>query len=107
VREAAERLADSHAILLDVRAHSEYLSQRIDGARNIMYGVLPRYLDELPKDMPIIVVCASGARSQIAASLLQMHGFQEVMNMAGGLNAWLAEGLPVIEGLGEGEPSAG
>ncbi|MFQ3567907.1 MAG: rhodanese-like domain-containing protein [Aggregatilineales bacterium] len=105
--EAAERLANSDAILLDVRAHSEYLSQRIDGARNIMYGVLPRYLDELPKDMPIIVLCASGARSQIAASLLQMHGFQEVMNVAGGLNAWLEAGLPVIEGMGEGRPNAG
>ena len=52
-------------------------------------------LSELPKDRPLLVYCAGGYRSSIAASLLQRHGFDRVQEIAGGLSAWEAAGLPV------------
>jgi hydroxyacylglutathione hydrolase len=93
---AAAQIESGNALLLDVRNASELESERIDGAQHIMYGLLPDHLDELPTDKPIIVHCASGVRSQLAASLLQTHGFTKVASMDGGLDDWKAAGLPII-----------
>lgn len=95
---AAARLERGDALLLDVRNASEVESERIEGAQHIMYGLLPDHLNELPADKPIIIHCASGIRSQLAASLLQAHGFSHVSSMAGGLSGWREAGLPVVEG---------
>ena len=51
----------------------------------------------MPKGQPVIVHCQGGARSAIAASLLQAEGVSDVLNMAGGFNEWRAAGLPVEE----------
>jgi hydroxyacylglutathione hydrolase len=51
-------------------------------------------LSELPRDRPLIVYCAGGYRSSIAASLLQRQGFTEVSEIAGGITAWEAAHLP-------------
>ena len=50
---------------------------------------------ELPADRPLLVYCAGGYRSSIAASLLQRHGFTQVSEIAGGITAWEAAKLPV------------
>ena len=50
---------------------------------------------DLPRDTPIAVHCQGGTRSAIAASLLQAQGFTNVANVAGGIQAWTAAGLPV------------
>lgn len=97
VEDAAPRIQSAQALLIDVRAQSEYASGHIEGATHIMYGTLPEHLDELPRDQPIILQCASGTRSQIAASLLQMQGFTDVANLRGGIDAWRAAGLPVTK----------
>jgi hydroxyacylglutathione hydrolase len=98
VYETARRIGSGKSLLLDVRSQNEYDSVHIEGAQHIFYGWLQKRLDDLPKDREIIIHCTTGARSQIAASLLQMHGFEHVANMEGGLDAWLAAGLPVVEG---------
>jgi rhodanese-related sulfurtransferase len=52
-------------------------------------------LDELPKDQDIVVVCRSGRRSKIGASILQEAGFTRVESMSGGLNEWAAANYPL------------
>ncbi len=88
-------LLSGGALILDVRAKSEYDEAHIPGAIHAFYGTLARQLDTLPSDRTLLVTCASGIRSQIATSLLQKHGFQNVLLIDGGMNAWQAYGLPV------------
>ncbi len=86
--------AESAPFVLDVRAVAEWNSGHIAGARHIMGGDLPARVNELPKDQPIHVICASGYRSSIASSVLRRAGFPHVLNTTGGMNAWRNRGLP-------------
>jgi rhodanese-related sulfurtransferase len=94
----AERMmgtADRRPVMVDVRAPGERRQKRIAGSLGIPLGHLGERLSELPANRPIVVYCAGGYRSSIAASLLQRHGFAPVSEMAGGIAAWDAGQLPV------------
>jgi hydroxyacylglutathione hydrolase len=91
--ELSNRLPQNGLVILDVRNRSEYNAQHIVGAQHIALGHLPQHLDELPKDKPLIVQCATGYRSQIATSLLRARGFTNAINLSDGINAW-AKWLP-------------
>ena len=94
---AAERLASSDSpVLLDVRAPREHEARRIDGSLNVPLNHLDERLHELDPSRPILVHCAGGYRSSIAASILQQHGFASVSDVAGGITAWEASGLARI-----------
>jgi rhodanese-related sulfurtransferase len=67
----------------------------VPGSVGIPLNHLTARLDELPRDRPIVVYCAGGYRSSIAASLLQLHGFERVAEIAGGMAAWDAARLPI------------
>ncbi len=97
VRAAAERIRRG-AMVLDVRAVSEYREKRIAGAVNLPYHDLPERIDELPRDRSLVIHCATGVRSQIAASLLERHNFADFAHVEGGLDAWIVAGLPVEKG---------
>jgi hydroxyacylglutathione hydrolase len=75
-------------VLLDVRAPGEWEQERIEAAVNIPLSRLPERLDSLPRDRQIVVHCASGYRSAIAAGLLERAGFEDVADLVGGLGAW-------------------
>ncbi|MFI6875560.1 rhodanese-like domain-containing protein [Streptomyces sp. NPDC050400] len=60
----------------------------IDGALHISLGELPHRLDEIPRDRPLVLHCAGGHRSSIAASLLRHEGFEDVSDVLGGWAAW-------------------
>ncbi|HZM62396.1 MAG TPA: MBL fold metallo-hydrolase [Vicinamibacterales bacterium] len=91
--EVQELLASSSPpLVLDIRNPKEVAQRRLEGSVNIPLNHLRDRLDELPKDRPILVHCAGGYRSSIAAGLLQQRGF-EVIELAGGLAAWDAAGL--------------
>jgi glyoxylase-like metal-dependent hydrolase (beta-lactamase superfamily II)/rhodanese-related sulfurtransferase len=96
---AADRVAAAGAerapILVDVRAPGERQQKRIAGSVGIPLTQLRQRLTELPPDRALLVYCAGGYRSSIAASLLQRHGFKEVSEIAGGIAAWDAGKLPV------------
>jgi glyoxylase-like metal-dependent hydrolase (beta-lactamase superfamily II)/rhodanese-related sulfurtransferase len=92
---AAERLATGAPLLVDVRAPGERDQKRVAGSVGIPLNHLTERLDDLPKDRPLLVYCAGGYRSSIAASLLQQHGFTRVSEIAGGIAAWEAAQLPV------------
>ncbi|MFQ3620727.1 MAG: rhodanese-like domain-containing protein [Spirochaetales bacterium] len=73
------------ALVVDVRTVEEFEDEAYPGAINIPVGELMNRLDELgPKDRPIILYCATGSRSALAAKLLKAYGFRDVIN-AGGL----------------------
>ena len=93
----ARRLIDVGAIALDVREPDEYAAGHVSGARLIPLGVLSRHLAELPRDRDIVVVCRSGRRSGEAVRALQQAGFDKAVNLAGGMLAWRAAGMPVGE----------
>ncbi len=88
-------LLEGGALVVDVRAQSEFDEAHIPGAIHAFYGTLVRQLNTLPADRMLLVICASGIRSQIATSLLQKFGFQNVLLIEGGMNAWREYGLPI------------
>ena len=92
---AAERLAAGDALALDVRGPGERAQKFVAGSVSIPLNHLTDRASELPKDRPLIVYCAGGYRSSIAASLLQRQGFTRVSEIAGGLAAWENAKLPV------------
>jgi rhodanese-related sulfurtransferase len=99
---ASERLSggprDKAPLTLDVRTPAERQQKRIQGSMSVPLNHLGERLSELPTDRPLIVHCAGGYRSSIAASLLQRHGFTEVSEIAGGITAWEAAKLPLETG---------
>ena len=96
---AADRVAAAPAgkapVIVDVRAPAERQQKRIPGSVSIPLNHLTERLSELPSDRMLLVHCAGGYRSSIAASLLQRHGFTQVGEIAGGVAAWDAGQLPL------------
>jgi hydroxyacylglutathione hydrolase len=80
--------------VLDVRSESEWQGGHIGGAVHVHGGTLRERLAEVPRDRPVAVVCGSGYRSSVAASLLLREGYPGVLNVLGGMTAWKAAGLP-------------
>ncbi len=87
-QQLADRLPKNGLVIIDVRNKTEYLEEHIKGAKHIQLGQLPKHLDEIPHDRTVITQCASGYRSQVAASLLQAHGFDNVVNLRDGIELW-------------------
>ncbi len=75
-------------LVLDVRTPGEWKESHVGGARHLPLPALPSRLAELPKDRPLAVVCGSGYRSSIAASLLLRAGHTHVANVVGGMAAY-------------------
>ena len=86
-------------LILDVRQRNEYLSGHISGALNIELGELSDHLDGLPREMPLVTICASGMRSTIAASILRRDGRSNIQVVAEtGTPGWINKGYPVSTG---------
>ncbi|HEV2805748.1 MAG TPA: molybdopterin-synthase adenylyltransferase MoeB [Chthoniobacterales bacterium] len=92
VRELKAKIDNREAFtLIDVREPFEYEIAKIDAARLIPLGELESRLSELPRSGPLILQCHSGGRSEHAVRLLQEAGFQNALNLVGGIDAWSAE----------------
>ncbi|MGB5050000.1 MAG: MBL fold metallo-hydrolase [Caldilineaceae bacterium] len=87
-RELAKRLPQNGLLIVDVRGETEYREKHIVGALHIPLGYLARRAEELPKDRTIVTQCATGYRSQIAASLLQAAGFEDAISLNEGEECW-------------------
>lgn len=84
-RNIVKDMIDAGARIVDVRTPDEFADEAYPGAVNIPVGNLQARLAELePKDKPLVVYCASGARSAMAAQILKAAGWKDVVN-AGGL----------------------
>jgi glyoxylase-like metal-dependent hydrolase (beta-lactamase superfamily II)/rhodanese-related sulfurtransferase len=96
---AAELLSsDQPPLAIDVRTPREREQKHIGGSLGIPLNHLIEKVETLPKDRPLLVYCAGGYRSSIAASLLQRSGFERVSEIAGGIAGWEAAKLPVQKG---------
>ncbi len=87
-RELAKRLPQNGIMIVDVRGKGEYAERHIAGSRHVPLGYLADRLHEIPRDRTVITQCASGYRSQIAASLLQANGFENVVTLNEGEECW-------------------
>lgn len=89
----------SDALIIDVREESEFLEHgRLPGATNLSQLAgeqILRKLDDEPRDRPILIYCALGARSEWFAADLEATGFKNLHLLQGGLHAWKDAGLPL------------
>ena len=83
------RLSKGDVFLLDVREPREWDIARIEGAKLIPLGELPKRLSEVPRDQDVIVQCKTGVRSAKAVNLLREQGFTRVKNLKGGIIDWI------------------
>ncbi len=93
----AEELASAEPpVVMDVRSAKEWAEKHLAGSVNLPLSQLHERVDELPRHRRIVLHCAGGYRSSIAAGVLNQHGRSDVAELAGGLAAWEAAKLPVI-----------
>ncbi len=93
VMELKERL--EQVAVLDVREPSEWNDDSyIEGAKRIVFSELPQHADPAPKKGPVAVICSAGNRSSIACSLLLRTGYRNIINVLGGMTAWVNRGYP-------------
>ena len=83
--------------IIDVRRNDEYTGElgHIKGAELIVLDTVPENVNKIPKDKTVVLVCRSGGRSGQAAAFLQSQGFNNVVNMRGGMLQWNELKLPV------------
>jgi sulfur-carrier protein adenylyltransferase/sulfurtransferase len=97
VKELKNRIdAGEDLFVLDVREPYEYQIAQI-GGKLIPQNDVPQRLAEIPRDREIVVHCRSGARSQKIAEFLKQSGYQQVVNLAGGILAWSDEIDPKVQ----------
>lgn len=96
--DAARSADDDSVLLLDVREDDEWAAGHAPGAVHMPLSALDAAA--VPTGRPVIAVCRSGNRSGQAATVLAAAGV-DVVNMAGGMNAWSQAGLPVVTDDGQ------
>jgi rhodanese-related sulfurtransferase len=96
---AAEMIEAGGVQIVDVRQGYEWEAGRISGATHIPLDALPTRNGEIARDKPVIFQCRSGVRSAMAADVMRASGV-EALNLEGGLEAWVRNGLPLepVEG---------
>lgn len=98
VHELEQRLDTHDVTVLDVRQPAEWASGHIAGATFITGAELPSRIDDVPRSRPVsAVVCGSGYRSSVSASVLRARTDLEVLNVLGGMAAWQAAGYPTTK----------
>jgi hydroxyacylglutathione hydrolase len=94
--ELVNERARSPIHVLDVRSDDEWRLGHVAGARHILAGHVADRVQELPADSaPIAVMCGTGYRSTVVASVLERAGIKNVINVTGGMAAWMHAGLEV------------
>jgi rhodanese-related sulfurtransferase len=97
---------ESDLLVVDVRESSEHEQGHLQGAHLVPRGIIEAAADlNYPKrdemlssarERPVVLYCATGGRSAMAALTLQMMGFKQVYSLAGGFMKWQEQGLPVV-----------
>lgn len=81
--------------LVDVRTAGEWKSAHAPNAMHVPLSDLGSMMNRIPMDHPVVVICASGNRSAVAATQMAKSGYAEVYNFSGGMGAWQRAGLPI------------
>jgi rhodanese-related sulfurtransferase len=95
--EAAIRDAD---VLLDVREADEFAAGHLPGAIHVSRGLLEFKLSSTPaltpRDLKVVLYCKTSGRAALAAAVMRDMGYLDVTSIAGGFDAWVAAGKPVV-----------
>jgi len=94
---AVQLINRKNAVVLDVREQGEFNGGHISGAKNFPVASIDKRASDLKKysNKPVLIACASGARSRAAQGKLQKLGFEDLHILSGGLAAWRQANLPV------------
>jgi rhodanese-related sulfurtransferase len=92
----AMRTENRPHMLLDIREPQEVAAGAIEGSVHIAMNTIPDNLDRLPKDMPLVVMCHVGGRSAQVTHWLRAQGYDNAVNLDGGIVAWAAEIDPKV-----------
>ena len=105
-RTALARQRNEGALLIDIRESSEWADGSATHALKLSRGMLEMEIDRHApdRDQPIILMCAGGDRSQLAARSLTELGYGQVASLAGGFNAWQQQRLPVDRSEDDADP---
>lgn len=99
VKEAWQRVSASGEsptpVLIDVRETWEYGGGHAKGAVNIPLSQLEQRQGEVPRDREVLCICQVGGRSLVAAQFLRQRGVERVVNVGGGTEEWVSQGLPM------------
>ena len=88
-------LPENNLQIIDVRGATEFKAGHIPNAINIHGGYLTEHLEQLPQDKTLVLQCVGGDRSSIACSLLKKNGLKNILNLTGGINAWIDTGFEI------------
>jgi rhodanese-related sulfurtransferase len=92
VREFADmRSAGKAHTILDVREARELDVCRLEGALHIPMAEIPMRTNDLPRDQPLVVICHHGVRSRMVVDFLRNAGFENAVNLDGGIDAWACD----------------
>ena len=83
-------------LVIDVREAGELAICALPGALHLPMQEVPARLGEIPRDRALVVLCHHGVRSRMVAEFLVRHGFEDVANLAGGIDAWAEEVDPAL-----------
>ena len=85
------------AVVIDVCEPNEFAQGHVVGARNVPLGLLDKQLEATVKNkqLPLILVCASGMRSKRAVATAKKLGYENAYSLAGGMGAWRGANMPV------------
>jgi len=88
------------AVVIDIRNRDAYQQEHIIGALNFPQPELEKDLSKLNKykEVPLIIVCATGQKSGELAAKLKKQNFEKVQVLSRGMNAWKSAGMPVVKG---------
>ncbi len=93
--ELATQIEEGDVTVVDVRAESEFSEGRVPGSIVAPLSHLAERVRDVPREARVVLVCQSGTRSAIGASVLASLGFQSIANMPGGVVEWARAGLPL------------
>lgn len=92
---ATQMVNQQHAVFVDIRSAEDYAKGHIAQARSVPLDQIDARAQSLPKNKPLIVVCATGRSAGGAVSSLKAKGLENVVALSGGMQAWHQAGLPV------------
>jgi len=94
--EAATLMQQDDVVLIDVREPAELEAAAVAGALHIPMNDVPARIDEIDKEKTVLVLCHLGGRSAQVAMYLLSNGYENVINVAGGISAWAADHDPSV-----------
>lgn len=96
----AEAACSKAAVIIDVREPAEYAAGHIQGAVSLPRGVLEFKIADLPTvdgaNTDIVLYCKTSGRAALSAQSLEALGYQHVVSIAGGYEAWIEAGMPIV-----------